>query len=109
MRFKKILLSVALGCSVGLLADARIETTGQKSTQISFGVGEAVARSVARHRGQTRRVARRTSRRTSRRVSHRYSALPRGCPFGGAYYYCGGVYYQPVVESGSTVYIIVTP
>ncbi len=105
MGFRKILLSVVLGCSVGLLADARIETTGQKSTQISFGVGEAVARSL----GQTRRVARRTSRRTSRRVSRRYSALPRGCPLAGAYYYCGGVYYQPVVESGTTVYIIVTP
>lgn len=104
MRFKKFLLSVALGCSVGLLADARIETTGQKITQISFGVGEAFA-----DRGQTRRVARRTSRRTSRRVARRYSALPRGCPLAGAYYYCGGVYYQPVVESGTTVYVIVTP
>ncbi len=105
MKIKMVLLSVALGCSVGLLADARIETTGQKSTQISFGVGEAVARSL----GQTRRVARRTSRRTSRRVARRYSALPRGCPLVGYYYYCGGVYYQPVVESGSTVYVIVTP
>ncbi len=104
MGFKKILLSVALGCSVGLLVDARIETTGQKITQISFGVGEAFA-----YRGQTRRVARRTSRRTSRRVARRYSALPRGCPLVGYYYYCGGVYYQPVVESGSTVYVIVTP
>lgn len=105
MKIKMVLLSVALGCSVGLLADARIETTGQKSTQISFGVGEAVAGGF----GQTRRVARRTSRRTSRRVARRYSALPRGCPLAGAYYYCGGVYYQPVVESGTTVYVIVTP
>lgn len=105
MRFKRILFSVVLGCSVGLLADARIETTGQKITQISFGVGEAVAGG----RGETRRVARRTSRRTSRRVARRHAALPRGCPLAGAYYYCGGVYYQPVVESGTTVYIIVTP
>jgi len=109
VKIKMVLLSVALGCSVGLLADARIETTGQKSTQISFGVGEAAARSVARHRGHTRRVARRTLRRTSRRVSRRYSALPAACPFGGAYYYCGGVYYQPVVENGTTTYVIVTP
>ncbi len=104
MRFKKFLLPVALGCSVGLLADVRIETTGQKSTQISFGVGEAVA-----YRGHTRRVARRTARRTSRRVSRRHAVLPRGCPLVGAYYYCGGVYYQPVVQSGTTVYVIVTP
>ena len=105
MSFKKILLSVALGCSVGLLADARIETTGQKGPQFSFGVGEAVARG----RGETRRIARRTSRRTSRRVSRRHSVLPSGCPLAGAYYYCGGVYYQPVVQGGTTVYVIVTP
>ena len=105
MRFKKILLSVALGCSIGLLADARIETTGQKSTQIALGVGEATA--AARH--QARRVSRRTARRTSRRVARRHAALPMGCPLAGAYYYCGGVYYQPVVESGTTVYVIVTP
>ena len=109
MKIKMVLLSVALGCGVALLADARIETTGKKSTQVSFGVGEAAARSVARHRGHTRRVARRTARRTSRRVSHRYVGLPSGCPLRGAYYYCGGVYYQAVVESGSTTYIVVTP
>ncbi len=107
MKIKMVLLSAALGCSIGLLADARIEITGQKSTQIllSFGVGEA----VAQRRGHTRRVARRTSRRTARRVSHRYVALPAGCPLRGPYYYCGGVYYQAVVESGSTTYVIVTP
>ncbi len=104
MRFKLILLSAALGCSIGLLADARIETIGQKSTRVllSFGGGEAVAAAA-------RRAVRRTSRRTSRRVARRHSALPHGCPLVGAYYYCGGVYYQPVVENGSTVYIVVTP
>ncbi len=104
MRFKLILLSAVLGCSIGLLADARIETTGQKSTRVllSFGGGEAVAAAA-------RRAVRRTSRRTSRRVARRHSALPHGCPLVGAYYYCGGVYYQPVVENGSTVYIVVTP
>ncbi|MCZ6862146.1 MAG: hypothetical protein O7I42_18050 [Alphaproteobacteria bacterium] len=109
MKIEMNLLTAALGCSVGLLTDARIATTGQKSARISFGVGEAAARSVARHRGHTRRVARRTSRRTSLRVSHRYSALPSGCPLRGPCYYCGGVYYQAVVESDSTTYIIVTP
>ena len=104
MRFKLILLSAVLGCSIGLLADARIETIGQKSTRVllSFGGGEAVAAAA-------RRAVRRTSRRTSRRVARRHSALPHGCPLVGAYYYCGGVYYQPVVENGSTVYIVVTP
>jgi hypothetical protein len=48
VKIKIVLLSVALGCSVGLLADAGIETTGQKITQIllSFGAGEAAARSI---------------------------------------------------------------
>ncbi len=37
------------------------------------------------------------------------ATLPRGCPLVGLYYYCGGVYYQSVVQDGSTVYIVVTP
>ncbi len=37
------------------------------------------------------------------------TALPRGCPLVGWYYYCGGVYYQSTVQSGSTVYVVVTP
>jgi len=37
------------------------------------------------------------------------AALPVGCPLVGLYYYCGGVYYQSVVQDGSTVYIVVTP
>lgn len=108
MKLKSILLSAALGCSIGLLADARIESAGQKSTRVllSIGAGEAVA---APARRAVRRTARRTSRRTSRRVARRYAALPHGCPLTGAYYYCGGVYYQAVVEDGSTVYVIVTP
>lgn len=63
-------------------------------------------------RDEARRVARRTSRRTARRTSARhnyYNSLPRGCPLRGLYYYCGGNYYQPVVQGGTTVYIIVTP
>ena len=59
--------------------------------------------------GMDRRVARRTARRTTRRTTMRLDALPAGCPRSGPYYYCGGVYYQPVVEGGSTTYVIVTP
>ena len=55
---------------------------------------------------QDRRVARRTARRTSRRVSYRNS-LPAGCVKRGAYWYCGGVYYQSVVQNGATVYVVV--
>lgn len=55
--------------------------------------------------GVNHRVARRTARRTTRRLN----SLPAGCPLMGLYYYCNGVYYQRMVDSGSTYYIVVTP
>ena len=46
-------------------------------------------------------------------VPRRLAVLPRGwvtVTLGGrAYYYVGGVYYKPVIQSGSTVYVVVTP
>lgn len=53
-------------------------------------------------------VARRTTRRTLRRL-HYYSALPAGCYWRAPYHYCGGIYYEPSVQNGQTVYIIVNP
>ncbi len=53
-------------------------------------------------------VARRTTRRTHRRM-HYYSALPAGCYWRAPYHYCGGIYYEPSVQNGQTVYIIVNP
>jgi hypothetical protein len=79
-----------------------VERIGDQGPRISLGVSEAEA--LPRHR-----VARRTARRTSRRVARRHAVLPVGCPLVGLYHYCGGVYYQPVVESGKTVYVVVTP
>lgn len=67
--------------------------------------GEAFAQ---RPYAQTRRVARRTSRRTARRQSYLRS-LPAGCVRRGGYWYCGGVYYQSVVQDGATVYVVVNP
>ena len=58
--------------------------------------------------GQNRRVARRTARRTTNRNDY-YNSLPAGCVRRNAYWYCGGVYYQPVVQNGTTVYVIVNP
>ena len=55
---------------------------------------------------------RRTSRRVARRTTHRVirrSTLPHGCTWRAPYHYCGGVYYQPVVENNTTVYIVVSP
>ena len=59
-------------------------------------------------RGHYRRTTRRVARRTTRRVIRRHS-LPYGCAWRAPYHYCGGVYYQPIVEGGTTVYIIVYP
>jgi len=56
--------------------------------------------------GQNRRVARRTARRTTRRNTY-INTLPAGCVRRNAYWYCGGIYYQPVVQDGRTVYVVV--
>ncbi len=53
-------------------------------------------------------VARRTTRRTVRRINY-YSVLPAGCAWRAPYHYCGGIYYEPVVQGGQTVYIIINP
>ena len=103
--FGRVLLPVMVGFGIGLLVDARTETTDQTSMYVLLGIAEAAA--APRH--HVRRVSRRTARRTTRRTVYRHSVLPVGCPLVGAYYYCGGMYYQPVVESGATYYIIVTP
>ena len=57
--------------------------------------------------GSVAGVSRRTSRRTTRRVAHRTSVS--GCSPYRNYYNCGGVYYAPQVQNGTTVYIVVNP
>jgi len=62
-------------------------------------------------------VRRRTRRRTRRRVRRRMyvgmsmSTLPYGCAApmmrGGInYYYCGGIYYRPVYQGTTVVYVV---
>lgn len=85
-----------------------IIATGGVSWSPSSGVVLGPQEAAAQVRGEVRRTARRTSRRTSRRQSYIHS-LPGGCARRGAYYYCGGVYYQPQVRDGATVYIVVNP
>ena len=65
---------------------------------LTLGASEAKAQ-----RGQARRTARRTTRRVVRRTS------VAGCTPYRAYYNCGGVYYAPVQEGGTTVYVVVNP
>ena len=58
-------------------------------------------------------VNRRRRRRRRRRVYRgaRYSALPYGCTVtrrrgGVTYYYCGGIWYQPVYSGTTVVYVV---
>ncbi len=75
------------------------------------GVTEAIELTISKAyagRRHARRTTRRVARRTTRRVIRRHS-LAHGCVWRAPYHYCGGVYYQPIVESGATVYIVVYP
>jgi len=100
MRIKYIFAAV-IGLSAGMTGQFELNLqTNPIGTVIELGVSEAIARPA-------RRVARRTTRRTVRRVNRRQSIA--GCSPYNAYYNCGGVYYRPIVESGTTVYIVVNP
>ncbi|MDN3720206.1 hypothetical protein QW131_15845 [Roseibium salinum] len=86
--------------SLGLVAEVSVEPTPAASQlALVLTTGQAYA--------APRNVARRTSRRTTRRVVNRTSVA--GCNAYRAYYNCGGVYYQPVVQNGTTVYVVVNP
>lgn len=63
--------------------------------------------------GGTRRRSRRRRRRRRVRRGMRLSSLPYGCHTrrvrGGVnYYYCGGIWYQPVYQGTTIVYIVET-
>ncbi|MCW2309595.1 hypothetical protein [Rhodobium gokarnense] len=70
-------------------------------------LGATAAEAQAYPPGAARRSVRRTARRTSRRVTRRHSIA--GCHPYNSYYNCGGVYYRPVVQNGTTVYVVVNP
>ncbi len=102
MRIKMIFAALA-GICVGMTGTVDFNTqSNSTSSFVKFGISKAYAQ-----RGGARRTARRPSRRTTRRVVRRHSIS--GCSHYRAYYNCGGVYYQPIVESGTTVYIVVNP
>ena len=104
----KFITTAALAAAfvVGLGMHPKVESPSDASTT-SLTITHQTAE-AQNYRAQSRRVSRRTARRTTRRHSY-IRSLPAGCVLRGAYHYCGGVYYQPVVESGATVYIVVTP
>ena len=93
----KALLAAMVG-AIGWSATASAARRGRRSP--------ASPRSVA---GVRRRTRRRTRRRVSRRM--RLTSLPYGCNVtrvraGATYYYCGGIWYQPVYEGTTIIYIV---
>lgn len=89
-------LLAALAFCMGLGATPSLDGAPGGGTRLVMASASADAINV------DRRVARRTARRTAYRTS-----LPGGCVRRNAYWYCGGVYYQPVVQNGATVYVVV--
>ncbi len=104
--WKSALFAMLLAGGLGLKIELQ---EGQRAVGSEWTASVAIATAEAQ---SGRRVARRTARRTSRRTSARmnyYQTLPARCVWRPPYHYCGGVYYEPVVQSGVTVYVIVTP
>lgn len=107
----KLLLALPFAAAIGTAADLDLRAERPVEGPLAFEIRLATAEAQT-YRAQNRRVARRTARRTSRRVSHRqnyYNSLPGGCVLRSGYHYCGGVYYQPFVQGGRTVYVVVNP
>ena len=101
MKKAKLLSVFAVALAVGLSAG---------SINVSkIGTGAALSVLTDSAYAAPRHAARRTARRTTRRTVRRLTVLPAGCAWRAPYHYCGGVYYQPVVEGGTTVYIVVNP
>ncbi len=103
MRFVTLLL---IGGAFGFVGS--IDLNGVSGPR---GVTEAIELTISKAyaaRRHARRTTRRVARRTMRRVIRRHT-LSAGCLWRAPYHYCGGVYYQPIVESGTTVYIVVYP
>ncbi len=104
-RLKFVTLAL-IGCALGFAGNMDVnKISGPSGSTKTFEVTVSKAYAGRRHARRTkRRVARRTTRRFVRRAT-----LPGRCVWRAPYHYCGGVYYQPIVESGATVYIVVYP
>ena len=96
----KALLATVVGAT-GFASAASAARRGRGRSRSPASPG-----SVAGHR---RRVRRRTRRRIRRYM--RLTSLPYGCNVtrvrgGVTYYYCGNIWYQPVYEGTTVVYIV---
>ncbi len=106
MRKLLIAASTVIGCAllfVGSMDFSRVSGRSELTVPVKVTFSKAYA-----GRRHVRRTSRRTARRTTRRVIRRHS-LAHGCAWRAPYHYCGGVYYQRIVVSGTRVYIVVNP
>ncbi len=106
MRKLLIAASTVIGCAFGLAGSIDLNRVlGPRGVTEAIELTTSKAYAARRH---ARRTTRSVASRTTRRVIRRHT-LAAGCAWHAPYHYCGGVYYQPIVESGTTVYIVVYP
>ncbi len=106
MRKLLIAASTIIGCALVLAGSIDLNRVlGPRGVTEAIELTASKAYAARRH---ARRTTRRVARRTTIRVI-RITTLPGRCAWHAPYHYCGGVYYEPIVESGTTVYIVVYP
>lgn len=106
MRKLLIAASTVIGCALVFAGSMDFNRVSGRSG-LTMPVEVMFSKAYA-GRGHARRSTRRVARRTTIRVI-RITTLPGRCAWRAPYHYCGGVYYEPIVESGTTVYIVVYP
>ncbi len=95
-QFVKSLLTSTLGIATAGLSAAVLAKPGRPASPNSVG-------------GVRRRTRRRTRRRVTRNM--RLTSLPYGCSVtrvrgGVTYYYCGNIWYEPVYQGTTVVYVV---
>ena len=92
----KVLLTLTTGAAIGGLSFAALAKPGRRASPTSVA-------------GVRRRHRRRRRRRVYRNM--RLTSLPYGCSVtrlrrGVTYYHCSGIWYRPVYEGTTVVYIV---
>ena len=103
---RRQLIKTLLAAMVGTTGLSSVVSAARRGRGRSRSRSPASPTSVAGHR---RRVRRRRRRRVRRYM--RLTSLPYGCTTtimrsGVSYFYCGGIWYQPVYEGTTVVYIV---
>ena len=103
---RRQLIMALLAAMVGATGLSSLASAQRRGRGRSRSRSPASPGSVAGHR---RRVRRRRRRRVRRYM--RLTSLPYGCSVtrirgGITYYYCGNIWYQPVYEGTTVIYIV---